>query len=364
MTIDLRDYYPIHDECKKYINSLQRQKRKPQQKTIDQYRSDADRMHKRGETPLTMCTSKSTYYKYRAAWSFSYRALAKQLLDEIKEIKKNGRINEEDKPLIVEYIVKLKEATEKIKQYPPDYRGKNLEKSVNGEYESEWQKVKNNAPKSKSKRNQRLPNNFEDRFFDYVSEKKLKYTNAIAISLLSGCRPEELKEGIVVELQSNGSIMIIIKGAKTHDGKFGQDVRSFCVRADTSAFNHLKRQLEFLNSPMKIMIVSPGSFGTQVTKYGKKCFSRMDKKNTISPYNFRHNFSKKIKQSLSDVDVATVLGHCTDKSQDYYSKKNHSYSGQFEITNIIGSQKVEVTRTTYDEYIKSNQNSTTTYTTL
>lgn len=351
MTIDLRDYYPIHDECKRYLNELQKPKSEPSEQTILQYVKDAVRMNSDGHTPKSLCTSKNTYYKYRAAWSYTYRTIAKERIDMIKKMKENGKISEEEKPIIVKLITELEQAVNRIKKFPPDFKGENRKKALAGEYESPWQELKNNAPASKSKRNQRLPKNFEDRFFDYVAKRSKKYTDAVAVSLLSGCRPEELVSGVAIELQDNGSIKITIKGAKTHEKKYGQEERSFCIKTDNSAFNYLKEKLKFSSEPKRISIESPGAFGTQVTKYGKKCFPRLE--STISPYNFRHNFSKKAKGSLSDIGVATVLGHCTNKSQSFYSKKNIKSSGGFEISEVKGSKEVKITRTTYQEYLRN-----------
>lgn len=62
MTIDLREYYPIHDKCKKYLNSLQKPKNEPSKCTIIQYIKDANRMNSNGDTPSSLCTSKATFY--------------------------------------------------------------------------------------------------------------------------------------------------------------------------------------------------------------------------------------------------------------------------------------------------------------
>jgi len=354
VTIDLRDHYPLHDECKKYLDSLQKSKKRPSESTINQYRKDVERMMSNGDTPKTLCTSKATYYKYRAAWSYRYREYADLILKGIEEMKLNGRISDEDKPKMVEMIAVLNEAVEQIKKYPPDYNGTNLNRAKIGEYESEWQSVKSNAPDSKSKKNQRLPKDFEDKFFNHVLKNSRKYSHAVAISMLSGCRPEELVSGVIAELQNNGSIKITIKGVKTHGKEvgYGQEKRGFCVKTDTAAFKFLREELEFSSTTVKISIESPNSFGEQVRKYGKKCFPRM--KSKISPYNFRHIFSKKAKQSLSEVGVAQVLGHSTDKSQDYYSKKNHNGSGFFEISDIKSSSDIRITRTSFEEYVDNS----------
>ena len=339
--IDLRDYYPILNECNKYLRSLQKTKREPSDATKMQYVKDVNRMYKNNDDPLTLCTTKNTYYKYRAAWSYVNIELAKQLIDEI-----SNESNNEEKVILIKL---LNEITEKIKRFPPDYNGSNLKLSENGKYESDWKKVKDKAPSSKSKKYQKLTKNQRENYFNHVLDKKSIYTDSIALMSICGCRPAEIESGILIRLQDDGSIKISIESKKTHGGQYGQQLREFKIKSESIEFNYLVDRMKNNNNELLIQIKSAKNLGTQMEKFSKKVFHRM--KIPITPYTYRHQFGKAIKSTLSDKkDIAIALGHSNDKSQRYYANGGKD-AGGFKIDLITGTRDVkEISKTnTFDK---------------
>jgi len=335
-TIDLRPYYKTLTDCKEYLNSLQKSNKEPSKNSIKQYLLDMERMDKNKDTPLTLCTSKNTYYKYRAAWSYSYREMSKELITNINNAQKNN-----NKSSVVFLIKQLELVIENIKKFPPDFEGNNLKLSTQGKYNSDWQQVKNNAPKSKSKKYQKLPEKWNERYFKYVIDSKSKYIDAIALLEISGCRPSELENsGISIELEKDGSIRIVIESKKTHDGKYGQEYRIFNVKTDSLQFNYLKEKLVKNPYGFFIFIHSAKNLGNQMSKFSDKVFPRM--KTPISPYTYRHHFAMNVKTALNDDfdAIAIAMGHSNDKSQTYYARSSKS-SGKFSIENIEGSRDVK-----------------------
>jgi len=143
MTVDIRPYYAQMNECKKYLDSLQKRK-KTSAKTQREYMTDVNRMHQNGTDPLTACTSKNTYYKYRAAWNFTYTQLANDLHKEASA--------ETDKALKIVLIDELCRCVTALKRFPPDPDGLNFKLEAKGLYSSDWQTIKDQAPPSKSKK--------------------------------------------------------------------------------------------------------------------------------------------------------------------------------------------------------------------
>jgi len=112
MDINMMEYYKKMNECKAYLDQLQKRKRKPSENTIKQYRKDAERMVRDNLNPRTfveqMGATKNTFYKYRAAWSYMYSELAKELHKAAdKEKDKNEKVYLID--CLVEAIKRIKE---------------------------------------------------------------------------------------------------------------------------------------------------------------------------------------------------------------------------------------------------------------
>lgn len=331
MTVDIRPYYAQMNECKKYLDSLPKRK-KTSAKTEREYMINVNRMNQNETDPLTACTSKNTYYKYRAAWNFTYTKLANDLHKEASE--------ETDKIKKIALIDELCNCVTALKRFPPDPNGINFKLQEQGLYSSDWQSVKDQAPPSKSKKYQiaKLPKNWQERYFKHVSEKNSKYTNAVALLALTGCRPAEIENGITLQLQDDQSIRVSIEGKKTHDGQYGQDVRTFVITSNGIEYAYLVKEMSKNNNQISIKVDSANALGEQMRKYSKQVFPRM--KSNISPYTYRHNFAKNIKSGLfSKVDIALAMGHSNDKSQRYYANKGKD--GGFKIEQIEGSREVK-----------------------
>ncbi len=334
------------NECKKYVDSLPQRKREPSKQTIEQYKIDVERMKKNNVNPETLCTTKNTFYKYRAAWAYTYTQLFYQI---------HKQINKEDQKSEKVYLIEmLKIVTDKIKEFPPDPNGQNLEKEKKGEYRSQWQNVKKDAPESNSKKNQYLPKEWDRKFFNYVLNKKSKYTTVVGVMAITGCRPAELENGFTIGLENDGSIKICIESKKTHGDKYGQKFRGFNVKSDSVEFSYLTDLLKNNNEELWVQVESANALGEQMRKYSKQVFPRM--KDVICPYTYRHQFAKKIKSMLTEVGVAVAMGHSNDLSQRYYAAKGNKGTDGFKIDAIEGTREVKTTeRSTFEDF-KNHKN--------
>jgi len=335
MEISIKEYYKKMNECKAYLDQLQKRKRKPLESTIQQYRKDTERMHGDGLNPKTLMETqegtKNTFYKYRAAWTYTYIELAKLLhkaADQEKD--RNEKIN---------LIDQLEKAVNKIKEFEPDPHGNNFKLAEKGLFVSEWEGLKKNSNPRKTKKYQKLPIGWAEQYFDRV--KNSKYAPAIALLSIAGCRPSELARGVEITLQGDLSIQVCIESKKTHGGEYGQKFRSFVVKSKCIEHEFLISLLKSNNKNMLIQIHSEKRLTDQMNKYSKNVFPRL--KSIISPYTYRHQFAKKIKKVLdSTVDIAIAMGHSNDKSQRHYANKSRREGGGFEISGIKGTREVKV----------------------
>jgi len=342
MENDIRPYYQLMNELKKYVDQLPKPKRQPSDKTKYQYRCDVKSMDDRQLEPSSIAKTKNTYYKYRAAWIFCYKEAFYELHKEINST--------QDKNQKIFLIQQLELIAEQIKKYPPDPKGEKFKEiksliesgvDVDDIEKTGWRAIKGEIDdiKNHSKKYQRLPKNWNERYFKHVSSKNSKYTKAIAFLAISGCRPAELENGVSLGLREDGSIKLCIESIKTHDGDYGQKTRKFTVKSDSSEYQYLVDLMKKNDDQIWIQIESAKKLGEQMRKYSKKVFPRM--KSFISPYTYRHQFARQVKTTLIDkVDVAVALGHSNDKSQRFYANASKN-AGGMQIKELEGTREVK-----------------------
>lgn len=307
---------------KNYISSLPIKDRQPSIKTQREYIKEYTRMHVNNTVPEIQAVRRSSYYKYRAAWVYTNRLLSENYIEQI-EI-------EEDIDVQADLICKLNACVDRLKMYPSnDIFIKNDEIPFK----------KDALQKSKSKKGQivTLNKNWDTLMFEHLKKVDSKYLDAVCV-LMVGARPVELMTGVKVEDHIDG-LKFTIFGAKRHGGKYGQETRSFVVRAeDDQHYYHLKQKMTNGITELHIKIDSAKLLGEQIRRNSKIVLPNED--TYISPYTYRHNFSRLLKGAgLSIEQVATALGHCTDKSMSYYSHK--SGKSFFRISEITGTKKIK-----------------------
>lgn len=325
---DLKKHYEIMNSCNAYLKSLPVRKM-PSESTIKQYASDLRRMVKSNSDPLSISVNKKTYYKYRAAWCCIYELKAQETVAKASKEKDNIKK--------IALIKKLDYYVLCLKKYPPDTAKQNVS-DVN--YVSAWKQAEKPKTASKSKKYQvsKMPTQWQERYFNYLKSIDSKFLDAICVLSCAGVRPAELQKGVKLKKEGD-SIRFIIDSVKTHDGKYGQEQRSFLINAETVEFQHLLKKLND-GEELIIRIESAKNLGDRMRSYSKDVFGvRMN--HYVSPYTYRHNFAGLAKAIFSDDDkVAQILGHCNDLSQIYYCNRKKS-AGSFKIEDVKGSRSVK-----------------------
>ena len=212
--------------------------------------------------------------------------------------------------------------------------------------------------------NRRLADDWYTTFAARVDGSKSKYKTAAMVSLLTGCRPDELtanvepvisaaklrerqrgmpkrhKEadktaaekgkprGIKVYYNPN-SISIEIQGAKQTKDDNGKPINgmprrklTFKIPSDDPAINHLLslRPTDTTASLTIEPIENTDAFANYVAIQGEGLLKKKKgKSNRFSPYNMRNAFASRLEHAgVSDVDRSKALGHCSTRTKDSY----------------------------------------------
>ncbi|EFK2757213.1 site-specific integrase [Escherichia coli] len=187
----------------------------------------------------------------------------------------------------------------------------------------------------KNKRNiSKLDNEYREKIADYAISKNLKCKNAILVLKATGCRPNELKNGVKVKLSDDlKNIEFTIIGSKLNSKmKRGIRMRKISVSLyKNNEFNeYLKPLIEDINtsenSMIRVSISSENAFSGYISKISKRLWPR--KTYHASAYSFRHSFATDLKNSgVNNIEIAKSMGHASTRSQLSYGRKRRNSSG-------------------------------------
>jgi integrase len=299
------------------------------EKTRTDYQKIFDRLFNANTTPIAHAKTKNSYYKYRAAWIYGLTKLLSQLLQDADKLQKT---NEKEWLDIVEEI---SATIFLLADYPADPKHQSEVLGVKSLWTEKEAAIKKQGlvikNKSKRKTIKRLPQDWRNVIFARALQKKSKYSDAIGTLSITGCRPAEIEKGVLFEI-NDGGLKVTISGAKTHNGKFGSPTRSFVISEDNLAFEHI-HELCMERGGNFTVIGQAKAIGDSVSLLANDM-----KLNKVSAYSFRHQLSADLKAGgFGADDIAKVLGHCTDRSQTYYSSRSGKGGGR-NISNIEGRE--------------------------
>jgi len=183
-----------------------------------------------------------------------------------------------------------------------------------------------------SKRNiSKLTDDYRDKIADYAISKNLKCRDAILVLKSTGCRPNELKNGVRIRLSNDlKNIEFLVVGSKLN----AKQKRGIRLRKISVSLNENNKYLQPLvdqiianeNHNINVTITSENSFSGYITKISKKIWPR--KHYHASSYSFRHSFATDLKNSgASHIEIAKCMGHASTRSQQSYGRKRRGSSG-------------------------------------
>lgn len=169
----------------------------------------------------------------------------------------------------------------------------------------------------------------------YDAAKRSSFREAFLVCEFSGIRPEELKQGVRVEIvQGNDKSLkmrFFIESAKCDGKKKGLDIRVVEVGAPKNASNEVKARFKELARlatnqgksngwVCKIEPTEKQTVGQRITNAFKTTAKAAGV--DVSAYSLRHRFSAQVKQASNgdSVAVALAMGHQTTETQRHYAR--------------------------------------------
>ena len=176
------------------------------------------------------------------------------------------------------------------------------------------------------------------------------------ICLLTGCRPAEIKTGILVE-RIGKHLYVTIQGAKVKEYA-GQKQRRF--RLAQHPLKELLSDIMKENAETKdgllIQVETPNSVTTHMRAVGKMLWPQH--KESITCYTARHAMAADCKQAIAegaDPDlVSQVLGHVVDKTASYYGNRYQSGGRSMVPLDVTVTKQIKYKSRARNEARKSN----------
>lgn len=149
---------------------------------------------------------------------------------------------------------------------------------------------------------------------------------------LTGCRPAELCNGVVVSYRNDGLEKVLtfkIKGAKLTELS-GQEWREIIYRASNPE-GLLANAITLVQLCDKtISIESPVNFAVEIRRIAKEIFP--GHKKSVTAYCFRHQFTADLKASGDGDVVSLALGHRSLKTKKVYGQRGQKRGKPYDIS--------------------------------
>lgn len=199
-----------------------------------------------------------------------------------------------------------------------------------------------NICKRKSKRQSLsgLPDDWREQLF--IRMRNSKFSLPMLIAAITGCRPVELRNGVVLDFLSEGGsqyLVATISGAKVTE-KNGQPQRQLFFSIDQPSFllRALIYEVEKNDCKMLITIENEKAFSVAITRFGKILWPKH--KQDLTAYSLRHAFSSDMKLSSSKDMTAKSLGHASIRTQKTYGQRQLSKSKRLSVPSKVIASRV------------------------
>lgn len=178
-----------------------------------------------------------------------------------------------------------------------------------------------------------LPTGWQTRILERAQASEI-YADAVAILALTGCRPEELAQGVTVRLDAEPAV-IRIKGAKLGDHA-GQPWRE--IEMPTAKLPpHILLCLREGFDSVEVKVDSTDALRQAVYSYSRELWPASI---PISPYHFRHNMAETLRENGWPAhEIAAVLGERSAATVSHYGRKiRPNRSGRREVPEVLISR--------------------------
>lgn len=160
----------------------------------------------------------------------------------------------------------------------------------------------------------------------------------------TGCRPQELANGVQARLLRDGTMVTRVRGAKCDDF-VGQPSR--CMRlATTDGVALLLARLLMVGRTLDSRNCNLGLVNTYAKNVARACakaFPKRRGKKTFSPYSARHQFKADlVTGGWSKTEIAMAMGHSTTRSGTAYGKGGRGGGGAIKPVAIKALRSVRL----------------------
>lgn len=287
------------------------------------YQKNFDRMTKRMLFPEQIgAKNRKSYNTYRA--SLVWRELTN--LRELWSLycASNTMLPRKDlRPIAAE----IHSCLEALHRYPP-----------NSMSESLWKKpATGQSRKSKRRHLASLPSGWEMELLHSIPSEH-KYWLPFFISVLTGCRPAELKKGVTSWVEKD-KLYVYIKGAKVTETS-GQEKRLLGfekIDGINIIFWDLVRRQP--HSRLGIKIDDTKKYSDYIRSLSHRKFPKC--KHVVSPYSLRHQLAANLKAAgYKDEVISKCLGHRSGRSKQAYGVIRQGRRGSIGLSNVRASHPV------------------------
>lgn len=195
----------------------------------------------------------------------------------------------------------------------------------------------------------KLDPDFRAKLVAKAYKEQSKYADLLTMLWATGCRPAELEKGILIVRTSDTEWGFKILGCKVNEDKNrGQKQRSFRLEVvDEQLKANLEKIFDKLSADKKSATFKLNKETTinGLAKYTRRLSQKLwpRRKEHASPYSFRHALATDLKNAtgLSRSQVAQVLGHRSEASQDAYGRKGGKSKNPIDIKSAQAFSEVK-----------------------
>jgi hypothetical protein len=180
-------------------------------------------------------------------------------------------------------------------------------------------RAKRYAKKSKSASIRTVDEDWRERVAEMMTgDLKLLFL----VQCVTGCRPQELANGVQVRLCRDGTMVTRVRGAKC-DQFVGQPSRSLRLSAASGVTRMLGQMLKAGRS-VDSRDYDLGQVNTYAKRVARACASAFPSRKgrkKLSPYSVRHQFKADlVAMGWTKVEIAMAMGHSTTRSGTAYGQ--------------------------------------------
>lgn len=205
------------------------------------------------------------------------------------------------------------------------------------------------SPRKTSKRQSLngLPGNWRSQLIRAMNNKEDQL--ALMVIALTGARPEELRLGVRLKIETDQQLTFHIQGAKVSAiTGGGQDWRELTVKAREVLDSDLVYELmAYIHEHQitTIRIDPKNAFQKRLERIRNKMAQYNPVWRKVSSYSIRHQFGADVKgdKGVHHVDISRAMGHTSDRTKQHYGHALQK-RGESGITKVRAATPIKVHR--------------------